>query len=417
MKKIAIIGGGISGLSAGQMLKDHYDVHVFERESTPGGLIRCKRVNGSLFHMCGGHVFNTKNDAVRDWFWTRFNRDVDFIKADRKSAVLLDSGKFVDYPIENHVWQMDESVQRGFYADVRHMLQEQAAEPDNFGEFLLKRFGKTLYDLYFKPYNMKIWRRDLSTVPLSWLEGKLPMPTPREMLEANQNHLEEKSFVHSTFYYERRNGSQFIADGLACGLDISFNTSVQSIQCLEGGGCMVCGRHFDGVVFCGNLKDIPSILADVDLGGYSDAIRQLESHGTTAVFCETEPIPYSWFYQPSPKHQSHRFICTGNFSPTNNASGRMTCTVEFTDEISRDEIKAQLCLMPYAPRYLTHHYSPCTYPIQHRGTRGMIRELKEFLKKKSIYLVGRFAEWEYFNMDAAIASAMSGIEAVRAGLG
>ena len=44
MKKIAIIGAGISGLSSAHFLKDHYDVTVFEKESTPGGLIRCERV-------------------------------------------------------------------------------------------------------------------------------------------------------------------------------------------------------------------------------------------------------------------------------------------------------------------------------------------------------------------------------------
>ena len=53
MKKIAIIGAGISGLSSAHFLKDHYDVTVFEKESTPGGLIRCERVGDNLFHTCG----------------------------------------------------------------------------------------------------------------------------------------------------------------------------------------------------------------------------------------------------------------------------------------------------------------------------------------------------------------------------
>lgn len=59
MKKIAIIGAGISGLSSAHFLKDHYDVTVFEKESTPGGLIRCERVGDNLFHTCGGHIFNS----------------------------------------------------------------------------------------------------------------------------------------------------------------------------------------------------------------------------------------------------------------------------------------------------------------------------------------------------------------------
>ena len=66
MQKIAIIGAGVSGLSAAHFLKDKYEVTVFEKEDRPGGLIKCRRVNGSLFHTCGGHVFNSKRQDVLD---------------------------------------------------------------------------------------------------------------------------------------------------------------------------------------------------------------------------------------------------------------------------------------------------------------------------------------------------------------
>lgn len=49
--KVAVIGGGISGLSTARLLNDKgHIVTVYEKEGTPGGLIRCKRVNGSLYH-------------------------------------------------------------------------------------------------------------------------------------------------------------------------------------------------------------------------------------------------------------------------------------------------------------------------------------------------------------------------------
>lgn len=67
-----------------------------------------------------------------------------------------------------------------------------------------------LYREYFQPYNEKIWKRDLTTVPLSWLEGKLPMPTLKEILYNNFIHLEEKNFVHSTFFYPRYGGPNFL---------------------------------------------------------------------------------------------------------------------------------------------------------------------------------------------------------------
>lgn len=409
VKRIAVVGGGISGLSIAQMLCDRYEVKVYEKEASPGGLIRCQRVNGSLFHICGGHVFNTKNEAVKQWFWARFNREKDFIKADRHSAVCLENGRFVDYPIENHVYQLDAEIQRQFYLDLDQMVKGPGVEPKNFDEFLRFRFGKTLYDLYFKPYNDKVWRRDLESIPLSWLQGKLPMPTPEEMREANEKRIEEKSFVHSSFYYEKVGGSQFIADTLAKGLELITNSEVLEIRkskekveirSLDG------SSSFDAVVFTGNLKDLPSMFRQIHLGGFAESIDRLEYHGTTAAFCETDPIPYSWFYQPSRCHQSHRFICTGNFSPTNNAPGRMTCTVEFTDEIVEADIRRQLELMPYRPRFVKCHYSKYTYPIQHADTREMVAAFRRKLAAERIFLLGRFAEWEYYNMDAAIASAL-----------
>ena len=56
MSRIAIIGAGISGLTVAQLLKKRHEVVVFEKEATPGGLIRCRRVNGncsiSVVDMC-----------------------------------------------------------------------------------------------------------------------------------------------------------------------------------------------------------------------------------------------------------------------------------------------------------------------------------------------------------------------------
>lgn len=414
MKSIAIVGGGVSGLTCAQLLKDRYDVTVFEKESTVGGLVRCQRVDGSLFHLCGGHVFNTRNQRVADWFWSRFDKDRDFVRANRHSAVCLDDGHFVDYPIENHIYQLPPDVQQGIVADLRKMILAPRSDCSSFGDFLLHRFGKTLYDLYFKPYNAKVWRRDLSNVPLSWLEGKLPMPTVEEILLANIRRTEERQFVHSTFYYAKRNGSQFLADSLAMNVRVETSSPVLALK-RASDRWRVNGRDFDSVVFAGNVKDLPQLLEGLDLKGYAGEIARLESHGTTAVFCETDPIPYSWFYQPGRQHDSHRFICTGNFSPTNNAPGKMTCTVEFTDEIDREEVLRQLPRMPFRPRYLAQCHSRCTYPIQRRDTRDLIARLKRETGAHGLFLCGRFAEWEYFNMDAAMASAFDLCDTLAAG--
>lgn len=407
--KVAVIGAGVSGLTTARLLKDKYEVKVFEKADRPGGLIKCRRVNGSLFHTCGGHVFNSKRQDVLDWFWKQFSQEKDFTKTDRNSVVFMGDGKKIPYPIENHMYLFDEETQKAFINDLIQMAKRGEVHSDNFEDFLRNRFGETLYKIYFKPYNEKIWRRSLRHVPLTWLAGKLPMPTVEEMIYNNFNHVEEKSFVHARFWYEKLGGSQFIADTLAKGLDITYNADIKSIT-FNDGSWTVNGETFDKVVFCGNIKQMPILLQGVDISKYTDEINALEYHGTTSVFCEFDANPYSWIYQPSTEHESHRIICTGNFSKTNNsesiAEGRITGTIEFTDAISKDDILENLKKMPLRPVYLDHQYNKYTYPIQDNDTRSMIKSLKKDLSEKNFYFTGRFADWEYYNMDVAMGAAM-----------
>ncbi|WP_300226793.1 FAD-dependent oxidoreductase [uncultured Bacteroides sp.] len=416
MAKIAIIGAGISGLSTAHLLKHRHDVTIFEKDTVPGGLIKCRRIEGSLFHTCGGHVFNSKRQDVLEWFWSIFSRENEFTKADRNSVVFLENGKHIPYPIENHMYLCDKDIQMRFISDLLDISKAQGTTPRNFEEFLKGRFGKTLYNLYFHPYNTKVWRTDLSTVPLTWLEGKLPMPTVEEMIYNNFNHIEEKNFVHATFWYEKQNGSQYIVDKLAQDLDIVLGVNINSIEYNKPNNkWLVCGKEFDTVIYCGNIKDMPFTIKGTEvIKKYSNQIDALAYHGTTAVFCEIDANPYSWIYQPSTLHQSHRIICTGNFSKTNNnkdiTANRITATIEFTDEITKEEILNNLKNIPLNPSYLGHVYNQYTYPIQDNYTRDMIKSLKHELSPLNFFFTGRFADWEYYNMDIAIGAAMDMIK-------
>lgn len=392
----------MSGLAIANILQDKgNEVVVLEKNFRPGGMVRCDIVEGSLFHRTGGHVFNTKRLDVLDWFWKHFDKDNEFTKSLRNSAVVFDEMLTVPYPVENHVYYFDAEIQKPIIVDFLKIVNDKL-EPTNFEEFLKGRFGEILYNLYFQPYNYKVWRRDLSKVPLSWLEGKLPMPTVEEMIFNNINHVEERQFVHSSFFYPKKGGSQFLADRLSEKLNIKYNTTVDKIE-KKGEKLVVNGEVCDRVVFCGNIKSLPMMYS---MESFLKDIENLEAHGTTSVFCEIDKNPYSWVYLPNRIHESHRIICSGNFSDNNNASGKMTATVEFTDYISKDGIIDNLSRVSFHPKYLTHNYEKYTYPMQDTNTREMIQCLKNELSNDGIYLVGRFAEWEYFNMDAAIGSAI-----------
>lgn len=405
--KIAVIGGGISGLSIAQCLNERFEVKVFEKDTKPGGLIKCYKINGNLYHRVGGHVFNSKYKEVLDWFWRFFDKETEFTKAKRNAIISMTDGSLVEYPIENHVHQMNEAIIKSFINDLLEISNHKKEAPLNFDDFLRTRFGDTLYNLYFKPYNEKIWGKDLKKVPISWLKGKLPMPTVAEMLFNNFNHINETNMVHNTFYYAKNNGSQFLANRLAEKLDITINTEITKIEKTEN-KWKVNDFECDKVVFCGNIKDLPSLVSDdINLAYYITQINELEYHGTTSVLCEIEKNPYSWVYTPSSEYLSHRLICTGNFAKSNNALDNTTATIEFTDYISKEAIMGNLKKIPFSPKYIAHHYTEFTYPIQNNATRALLKDIKTQIEPKGLYLLGRFAEWEYYNMDTAILAALN----------
>lgn len=409
MSKIAIIGAGISGLAAGQILGKNHTVELFDKASKPGGLVKCDRVNDNLFHKVGGHVFNSRNPEVLDWFWGFFDRDKEFLKAKRNARILL-NGNVIGYPIENYLHQLDKATVSEVLDDfisTRYQPKDPFSYSD-FADFLAGNFGQTLYQLYFKPYNEKIWNTDLSNISLSWLEGKLPMPNLKEMLLSNIVVEEETTMVHSTFFYARENGSQFIADRLARGLTLHLNHEIRNIEkkndqfWLDGLG------GFDQVVYTGDIRQLdkvfPQFSASRDL---ISALKNLPSNGTSNLFCETDPGEISWLYLPDSNVKAHRIIYTGTFAESNNrGSDRQTCVVEFSGDYTYEFMCEEVKKLPGNLKPLAFNKEPNSYIVHNHESRLCIEEAKNALKQSGIHLLGRFAEWEYYNMDKAIEAAM-----------
>ncbi|MBB3054369.1 protoporphyrinogen/coproporphyrinogen oxidase [Mucilaginibacter gotjawali] len=412
MKKATIIGSGISGLSIANMLSGRFAVKVLERSDKTGGLIKCERINGNLFHRVGGHVFNSKNQLVLDWFWKHFNRDNEFLQAKRNAKILL-AGKLIGYPLENYLYQLPEEQLRPIIDELLTLIatgKKEAGSYGNFKDFLVGNFGVNLYNLYFGPYNSKIWNTDISKVPLEWLDGKLPMPQIREVIVSNIIKREESSMVHAAFYYPKRDGSQFIIDKLAEQQDISLSYHVSDIKFQNGQLALNNGDIVtDVLVYCGDVRQLASII-NIDDDTLNEALKNVSdllSNGTSNVLCETDDNDLSWLYLPEDKFKAHRIIYTGNFSGTNNeGSKRKTCVVEFSGKQEKPTMIEELALLPGNLSPLAFNYEPDSYIIQQNGTRDKIARLKELLVTYNIYLLGRFGEWEYYNMDKCIEAAM-----------
>ncbi len=267
-----------------------------------------------------------------------------------------------------------------------------------------------MYDIYFGPYNAKLWNTDLKSIPLDWLDGKLPMPNISDILISNIRKKTEEKMVHSTFYYPVRDGSQFIINRLAEGLDIHLSYEITSIEYNNGILSVNKGdRSSDCLIYCGDVRKLHSIIhiADKALSNALEAVKDLRSNGTSNVLCETDDTDISWLYLPEKKFAAHRIIYTGNFSSTNNeGTKRKTCVVEFTGKKDKDDMLEEIKRLPGNLSALEFNFEPDSYIIHQNDTRQKIQTLQTQLAKYNIFLLGRFAEWEYYNMDKCIESAM-----------
>jgi hypothetical protein len=247
-------------------------------------------------------------------------------------------------------------------------------------------------------------------VPLEWLDGKLPMPQIEEVLLSNILRKEERGMVHSTFYYPKRDGSQFIINRLAQSLDIRLSYNVTRIGVNQKKISVNNDSLLaDVLVYCGDIRELSSMIDidDNDLKKALSDVIDLPSNGTSNVLCETDGNDISWLYLPENKFKAHRIIYTGNFSKTNNeGTDRSTCVVEFSGKHNEEEIVKELRLLPGNLKPIAFNYEPNSYVIQQKDTRNKVTALKNLLGGYKIFLLGRFAEWEYHNMDKCIEGAL-----------
>jgi len=405
--KVAVVGGGISGVSIAKLLGEHTEVDLFEKRDRIGGLIQCDIVDGNLFHKVGGHVFNSKDDAVFKWFWDHFDQDEEFYSLKRNAKILLD-GKYLEYPIENNLYKLKEEEVNNIVKELIEGNIENIGDQEvSFEEFLLNSFGKTLYEIYFKPYNEKIWDRALSSLPIEWLDGKLPMPNLHEILTNNILRKGESKMVHSTFFYPKKGGSQFIIDRLSRELkSIKTNHEVDSIA-HEEDQYVIDNRRYDFIVYTGDVRRLPELM-NSSIVEVPDTILNLSANGTSNLLCECDKTDVSWLYLPESKFKAHRIIYTGLFSEFNNNTGddRITCTVEFSGKVQEDIMVNEISQLPGNLKFIASNYEPNSYIVHNNTSMNEMKELKRSLEEKNFFLLGRFAEWEYYNMDKCIESAM-----------
>jgi protoporphyrinogen oxidase len=173
--EILILGGGLTGLSAGYILaKRGLSVSVFERDSSVGGVSKTIEHHGFRFDL-GGHRFFTKDPRINT-----FVKDLmgdELITVPRKSKILM-RGKYFDYPLRpmNAIFGMGIPATVRILSDyglerIKRLVQK--PEPVSLEDWVVANFGRTMYNIYFKEYSEKVWGIDCSNISAEWMAQRI----------------------------------------------------------------------------------------------------------------------------------------------------------------------------------------------------------------------------------------------------
>src|SRR6266508_656653 len=171
-KQVVIIGAGPAGLTAAyELAKLNLHPTVLEKGDKVGGLARTEDYKGFYFDM-GGHRFFTKVDEVKK-MWKEILGE-DFLHRPRLSRIFYNQ-KFFYYPLK----PINALIGLGLWESVlialsylRWRLFPYRRE-DSFEQWVTNRFGKRLFQTFFKAYTEKVWGISCSELKAEWAAQRI----------------------------------------------------------------------------------------------------------------------------------------------------------------------------------------------------------------------------------------------------
>jgi protoporphyrinogen oxidase len=167
-----VLGGGPAGLTAGYLLaKQELPVTVFEAEDQVGGIAKTVEQDGYRFDL-GGHRFFTKSKEVERLWWEVMGDE--FLLRPRMSRIYWNE-RFLDYPLRGPdvirklgPVELTRSFASYLAAKLRPKGEEETVE-----QWVSNRFGRRLFELFFRSYTEKVWGVSTSELRAEWAAQRI----------------------------------------------------------------------------------------------------------------------------------------------------------------------------------------------------------------------------------------------------
>lgn len=440
--EIVIIGAGPAGLSAAyEISKSGLTCTVLEKSSVVGGLARTEEYKGYRFDI-GGHRFFTKSKSV-DRMWHEI-LGPDFIRRPRLSRIYYKS-RFFAYPLDpvGTLWNL------GFFESARCVLSYLAAKTSpikpelTFEQWICNRFGRRLFEIFFKTYTEKVWGMPCGEIQAEWAAqriqglsaGALVREFFRPARRSKQNAI--KTLIHDFEYPRLGPGMmwmkcQEIVEARGC--TVRMNAPVERIEwhpgkvlAVHSGGARHAGSHFISTM------PVREMLLSLDPKPPADVLRaagdfQYRDFILVALIVRGRDLfADNWIYVHDPGVKVGRIQNFNNWSPEMVPDAETTCLgLEYfcfegdglwcaSDEEliarAKREIKQLGLVDPSTVTDAKVVRVEKAYPIYNDTYKQGIQKVREFLEViPNLQLVGRNGMHRYNNQDHSMMTAMLAVQ-------
>lgn len=410
---VGILGGGLAGVALRSFLR--LDSEILEKESRLGGLCRTFETNGFLYDI-GGHILFSENQKLINAIIDVVGNNINYRRRNNK---ILYKGRYVKYPFENGLSSLDKEE---ILECLIGYLQNSHTEPKNLMEWFYFTFGDGLADKYLIPYNRKIWKTPLKEMSLEWVK-RIPRPPMEDVIKSALG-IETEGYLHQLhFYYPSNGGIESLIKGfLGKPANSETNYQVRQIRKRRDSWVVSNGsaeKIYDKLVLTFPLKEAIKCLEAVPLK-VSNAVAGLKHNSVRVVLVginNESLMDKSAIYIPSQDVLAHRVCFMGYFSKNNVPPGTSSLVAEITtnpgyeyhkisDSALTDRVVSDLQGIGIIRRNdiivtgVTN--AEYAYVVYDQNYHANIKIIRDYFESLGIELLGRFAEFEYINMDEVI---------------
>ena len=438
------MGAGLAGLSAGSVLsRAGRSVTLIEGGSAVGGMSRTIEHEGFRFDL-GGHRFITKTRETED-FVRRLLRDECLI-VPRKSEILM-RGRSFDYPLTpaNAVFGMGMAMTFRIlvaYAvqNVRNEVRRSAII--SLEDWVVGKFGRTMFDLYFREYSEKVWGISCREISMEWVSRRIE---GLSLWKAIKNAFSKRSgrdidTLADSFLYPAT-GIGLISERLREEIEINnsirTNTRVSRVDHDDFTIKSIMVRNgadlydLEGSEFVSSipLTVLIQTLHPAPPEEVQRAVAQLRYRDllvSTIMLDRDRVTDLTWMYLPEKAVPFGRIHEPKNWSKDMAPQGKTHLVAEYfcfqkdsiwkaSDEAITDSTVDHLCRMGFIDRREVIGSCvvrvPRAYPLFQVGYQEHYETIMNYLKRfRNLHVIGRGGMFRYHNMDHAMES---GIEAAK----